>query len=359
VELFKRKNSSCWWYDFTVRGERFRGSTKESNKTAASAKAAQLLTQLVEGRMPAISKKAPVLTELASRFLAYVDNSKLADKSKIYLRSGWRLLKDTEISRMRINDITSEIIDRLQFPGSEYNINCALKTLRRMLHLAKKRWGLISYVPDIKLAEEKGRSLRLDEESERKLLSAIAEMTHWKPHQQKLLQDVIILIRDTGMRNKKELFRMRIEDIDFTNRTIFVPNSKTPTGRRYVPMSDRVFNILSVRCGERRDGWLLPGRCSRSGHLTTVDKLFREARAKSGLPNKLVLYCGRHDFGTELLRRTGNLALVMKVMGQKSIKAAMAYQHPELDQVRLVLNERNGEQEKSYSKSATAHFVAQ
>jgi hypothetical protein len=37
----------------------------------------------------------------------------------------------------------------------------------------------------------------------------------------------------------------------------------------------------------------------------------------------------------------------------------MAYQHPELDQVRLMLNERNGEKEKSYSKNATAHFAAQ
>lgn len=62
---------------------------------------------------------------------------------------------------------------------------------------------------------------------------------------------------------------------------------------------------------------------------------------KAGLPEKLVLYCGRHDFGTELLRRTGNMTLVMRVMGQKTIKAAMAYQHPELDQVRSVMNQRN------------------
>lgn len=346
MELYKKKNSSYWWYDFAVRGERFRGSTKETNKTAASAKAAQLLTQIAEGRRPAINKKTPVLTELASRFLAYLENSKLADKSKAYLCNGWRLLSKTEISGMRIDHITAEIIDGLEFPGSAYNMNCALKTLRRMLHVARKRWMLIAEVPEIKLAEEHGRSLRLDDESERKLLLAIAELDYWKPRQQKLLSDVIILIRDTGMRNKKELFRMRIEDIDFTNRAIFIPDSKTPTGRRFVPMSDRVIEILFIRCGERREGWLFPARRSKSGHLTTVDKLFREARAKAGLPEKLVLYCGRHDFGTELLRRTGNLALVMRVMGQKSIKAAMGYQHPELEQVRVVLNDRNNAGEK-------------
>lgn len=126
----------------------------------------------------------------------------------------------------------------------------------------------------------KRRSFKWPKEA-RKLLLAIAELDYCKPRQQKLLGDVIILIRDTGMRNKKELFRMRIKDIDFTNRAIFIPDSKTPTGRRFVPMSDRVLDILFVRCGERREGWLFPARRSKTGHLTTVDKLFREARAKS------------------------------------------------------------------------------
>ena len=89
-----------------------------------------------------------------------------------------------------------------------------------------------------------------------------------------------------------------------------------------------------------------PRVARKRDNLTTVDKLFRKARKKAGLPEKLVLYCGRHDFGTELLARTRNLALIMKAMGQKSLKAAMAYQHPELEQVRLVLNDRNGAREK-------------
>jgi len=37
---------------------------------------------------------------------------------------------------------------------------------------------------------------------------------------------------------------------------------------------------------------------------------------KRGLPEKLVLYCGRHDFETELLRRTADMALVLNVMAE-------------------------------------------
>jgi hypothetical protein len=150
VELFRRKNSRAWWYDFTVRGERFRGSTKESNKTAAQAQAARLLTDIVESRNLHCGKKAPMLSAFADRFLAYLANAKLADNSKTYLRSGWKLLEQTRIVGMRMSYIRTEDIDALTFPGSAYNVNCALKTLRRMLNLGYE-WGLIARVPKIRL----------------------------------------------------------------------------------------------------------------------------------------------------------------------------------------------------------------
>jgi site-specific recombinase XerC len=73
--------------------------------------------------------------------------------------------------------------------------------------------------------------------------------------------------------------------------------------------------------------------------VTDVGKQFREARAKAGLPEDLVLYCSRHDYGTRVLNNTGNLAAVMKTMGHKDVRAAMQYQHPELEMVRAALNQ--------------------
>jgi integrase len=71
-----------------------------------------------------------------------------------------------------------------------------------------------------------------------------------------------------------------------------------------------------------------------------VGKLYRAARDKAGLRKDLVLYSSRHDFGTRMLRKTGNLAAVMKVMGHKDVRVAMRYQHPELDIVRDALNDQ-------------------
>ena len=106
-------------------------------------------------------------------------------------------------------------------------------------------------------------------------------------------------------------------------------------------MSERVFQILRARCGTKTSGWVFPSRrkTAKVPHLGSIAVHFREARKKAGLPEKLVLYCGRHDFGTMVASRTGNLKAVMKVMGHKDVKTAMKYQHPEIDIVRAALNQ--------------------
>ena len=72
------------------------------------------------------------------------------------------------------------------------------------------------------------------------------------------LKDIIVLMRDTGMRNARELYRMRVENIDWNSRVIFNPNSKTLKGRRFIPMSDRILDLLMVRCSGRIEGWVFP-----------------------------------------------------------------------------------------------------
>ena len=51
--------------------------------------------------------------------------------------------------------------------------------------------------------------------------------------------------------------------------------------------------------------------------------------------NTNILYCGRHDYGTRILKRTGNMAAIMRTMGHKDVKTA----HPELEIVRAALDQ--------------------
>ena len=335
MKLFKKPKSKFYWYDFAVRGKRYRGSTNETRAARAATAAGLRLAQAVESADP-LPKKAPVLLEFSQRFLEWLNNVRREDKTKTYYRDGWRLLKATPIVGMRLDQITSDVVEMVRFSGASSNANCALRTLRRMLHKAEE-WKLIRQAPKLKLMKEYGRSLRLDEEAERKLLAGAAAC-NWRKRSLQLFRDIVILMRDTGMRNERELYRMRIENLDWDSRVIFVPDSKTEEGRRSVPMSNRVFGVLRQRCGTRREGWVFPSKRAESAHLTTMAKRFREARIKAGLPEDLVLYCGRHDSGTRILKKTGNLAAVMRTMGHRDVKTAMQYQHPELEIVRAALD---------------------
>ena len=353
MKLFKKSDSAFYWYDFTMRGERYRGSTKETNEKRAAKIAGLKLAQAIEHTDP-LPRKAPVLQEFSREFLKSVAEAKLEEKTKTYYNDGWRLLSRTELAGMRLDQITVEVVNTISFPGSSSNTNCALRTLRRMLHKAEER-RLVRKAPKLKLAKEFERQQRLDEESEKKLLAAAAQCG-WTATSLQLFEDIVKLMRDTGMRNGRELYRMRIENLDWHNRSIFVPDSKTPEGRRTVPMSDRVHEILRRRCRDeeamRKTGWVFPARRKNAKlpYLASIAKHFAEAREKARLPKSLVLYCGRHDFGTLITARTGNLKAVMKVMGHKDFKTAMRYQHPEIDIVRAALNQA---QQRSASETAS------
>ena len=335
MKLFRKPKSKFYWYDFTVRGRRYRGSTRETKSLRALQVASLKLASVMENTDP-LPSKPPVLGVFAERFLDWVSNSRLEEKTRKFYRNGWRLLNSTPIVALRVDQITGDCAEQLKFPRSASNANCALRTLRRMLHKGEE-WKMIGHAPKIKLMKEHGRHLRLDDDAEKKLLAG-ALACKWRQQTRELFRDIVILMRDTGMRNERELFQMRIENLDWQNRVIFVPDSKTPEGRRLIPMSGRVFEILRNRCAARQEGWVFPSKRSASGHLRSICNVFRQARNKAGLPKELVLYCARHDYGTRILMRTGNLAAVMRTMGHRDVKTAMHYQHPELEIVRAALD---------------------
>ena len=133
-------------------------------------------------------------------------------------------------------------------------------------------------------------------------------------------------MRDTGMRNARELYCMRVENVDFDAGTIFTPDSKTESGRRFIPMSWGVKQILEVRCEGRREGWVRRSRYK--GKHTGEDMVYRQwvrTRQVAGLPRELVLYCARHNFGSFGSAKTGNLKAVMNAMGHGDVRSAMVY----------------------------------
>ena len=71
VKLFRKNKSKYYWYDFTVPGERYRGSTKETNETRAQKAAALKLAAAIKGSGP-LDTKPPTLREHSEDFLRWV-----------------------------------------------------------------------------------------------------------------------------------------------------------------------------------------------------------------------------------------------------------------------------------------------
>ena len=120
MKLSRKPKSKFYWYDFTVCGQRYRGSTQETKAVRAVKVASLRLAQAVEGADP-LPVKPTALTELAQRFLAWLNDARLEGKTKTYYRNRWRMLKATAVADMQVGEIAGDWTDRLKFRGSAGN----------------------------------------------------------------------------------------------------------------------------------------------------------------------------------------------------------------------------------------------
>lgn len=55
----------------------------------------------------------------------------------------------------------------------------------------------------------------------------------------------------------------------------------------------------------------------------------------------MVFYSARHSFATDMLDRTGNIVLVGKMLGHRSVTTTQRYLHPEMKGMAELVNARN------------------
>ena len=347
MPIARKKDSPYFWYDFRYRGERHRGSTKETSKAAARHFEAQLIAKLELGDiLPVRGRRAPLLRDFLPQFLASFETNQLrAAKTKLYYRTGARLLRATALAEYPIDRITTSTVAGVQFPHSSYTANNAIRTLRRALTYGVEL-GHLRAVPRMHLHKEVARELTFTPEQEVKLLAEASQP----------LADVFVILMDTGMR-PEEVCRIRWEDVLWTETMLKVTDGKTNAAKREIGMSTRVVVNLTRRVREQSASkhfkdtpWVFPSRVRRNagGHIVSVNKAFALARSAAGLPRELVLYSARHTFDTEFMAASKDLKLTMHTMGQIDAKTAMRYQHPETGQVSDIMNARNAQR-----KSAT------
>jgi integrase/recombinase XerC len=147
------------------------------------------------------------------------------------------------------------------------------------------------------------------------------------------------LMLGTGMRLGSAL-ELEARDVDLERGEILLRQVKgqqpylaiVPTGLR--PELARL-----VR--ERPAGPLFPGRDGRPLSGRQVQRRLEEWMRRSGLTRQASPHTLRHTFATGLYLKTGDLPLVQRALGQRSIASASIYAHCDAERLRDAVGARN------------------
>jgi integrase len=364
MSVYKSKKSPFYQYDFQTGGHRFHGSTectarKEAEKfeavegerakalvKAARLSATSLLVDDVAARFwhakgqhdagaDATSKNLARLVDYFGKTTPLTDIDDAAITKLVAWRRGHRLKGRDDaplISPATVNRSTTKI-------------------LQRLFVFAKSEGARFEREPDwkkhwLKEPPERVRELQ-DGEAER----IDAEMrADYEPF--------FDFVRTTGLR-QAECVTLKWSEVNFGTRQI-VRLGKG--GRRVVfPISETIREILFPLQGQHpefvftyvavysnKQLGIVRGQHYRLT-LSGVKSRWQRMRAKADVMD-FRFHDYRHDFGTKLLRETGNLKLVQKALNHADIKSTLRYAHVLDEDVATAVEEVA----KSRKKSRTA-----
>src|ERR1700758_4797438 len=103
-------------------------------------------------------------------------NARTKEKTKEYYWNGWRQLQCQSIADMRMDQIKTPHIETIQVAGSPSTHNCALRTPRRIFHIALEL-DVVPKVPKFSLLAENKRTQLITPEIETKITAQLAKGT--------------------------------------------------------------------------------------------------------------------------------------------------------------------------------------
>lgn len=335
--------SPIYVFDFRLGGDRFHGSTGATSRGEARAVERERKEQVrAEQRDLAKRRAAPMTIDVAAdRFWQETGQHYRGGGGVTFESSlAWIVTELGKATRLRdiTNDRIAELVARRRSEGVKpATVNRTVtEPLRRVLRRAEAAWDQAVAPIDWRkhrLTEprERVRELSVDEE-ERLLASLPADF-----------RVVVAFAIITGFR-LAECIGLRWSDIDFGGRRISVRGKGDKAAS--IPLTPAVRELIwrlrghhpefvftyAVRRpggrGERRIGERLP--------ITYEGMKTAWRRAKRGVPD-FRFHDTRHTAATRMLRATGNLKLVQKLLRHDDIGTTAKYAHADDDDLRAAM----------------------
>lgn len=140
----------------------------------------------------------------------------------------------------------------------------------------------------------------------------------------------ISLLYSTGMRIS-ELTNLKIEEIDFERKTIYISNSKS-RNQRFVILSESVNILIQLYMEIFKPKLYLffkSGNKNLPVSTRRLQDLFQKIVKRSKIKKKITSHTLRHSFATHLLESGTNIVYIQKLLGHSSILSTILYLHIE------------------------------
>jgi len=238
------KRGGVYWYEFWFQGQRYRDSTKLTNKTAAQNVEAIGRAELAQGRAGIVRKKpCPKFEDFVNNDFLPWSEKQHAAHPRTHLRHKVSCNRLTRFfGKLLLDAISTGDVEKFKLERSEEitsaGTNRDLAAMRSMLNYAVRK-GLIQLNPvhGVKLLPEGPGAMRVvSQEEQRKYLAKASP----------LLRDVATVMVETGMR-PEEVFTIRKENAHVAQGYVFVPTGKTRFARRNIPLTDAAKAVLKRR----------------------------------------------------------------------------------------------------------------
>jgi len=225
----------------------------------------------------------------------------------------------TSISSLEIDKYKKHRLDQKASNGT---INRELAALSHLLNMAVE-WKWITHQPgQIKrLKEDSGRITYLTIEQCKRLIETA------KSSQNPTVYPFIVIGLETSMR-RMEILSIKLENINIEKRVIYVPKAKS--GAREQPITEHLAHFLQcyMDSADEDQIWLFPSKRSKVGHVTNIEKAFREVVIEAGLnPSEVVRHTLRHTAITHLVQAGIDLPTVQRISGHKTLEMVVRYSH--------------------------------
>lgn len=357
------RRGKIWWYSFEFQGRRIQESSGFTNKTAALRCEAKRKADLLDRRAGFTkSKLAPKFEDFVEQFL---DWSGQQHKPKTHSLHDWncKTLKRF-FSGKYLDEITTEMVEDFKSARKREQrdkakdsrlitgatVNRALTTMKLLYYQAERcDYVVKNPVVGVAMFQEPLDAMRV---------ITFEEQAAYLANASQPLCDIATVMLDTGMR-PEEVFRIRAEDIDFKQKTIFNPFGKTKAARRAIPMTDDVGSLLKSRIKalaerKKQTPYVFPSPYDLQKPIGSVKKAHRLAATGAGISGHFRLYDLRHTFATRAVAAGADLPTLSALLGHTTIQMTMRYVHPAAEQKRITIEKFERYRAEGVINAATA-----